>query len=178
MFDRELLGAHVIGEGEQSIIILALFTSWIIYYSIYLHKRLKENVSKKEKYIERGFFIGLVVISLIFSVGYDSILATITPTLQKTTSQSELMVFLILAPIIEEIVYRYLLYDKWSRPRYGKIKGGALIGFIFVVTHPVVSFGGFILYWLPTLLFFMVYEKGGLKASIIVHFLYNLVALL
>lgn len=179
LFDKELLGPNqLIREADQSMLIFALISSWIIYYVTYLHDQLKGEQSKKKRTIEIVFFVGLIILSSTLIIGYDTILPMILPTIQKSNYKAELMVFLILAPIIEETTYRKLFYNQWARPKYGKIKGGALIGFIFVITHPVVSLGGFILYWIPTLMFFMVYDLGGIKASIIIHFLYNLVAIM
>lgn len=178
LFDRELLGTNAQRVADPYFLAFALIISWFLYYSTYLHQKMKEDLSKKERTIEKGFFIGMILVTATLSFGYDAILATVLPSLHKASTRSEITVFLILAPIIEEIIYRHLLYDHWSKPKYGKIKGGAIIGLLFVLTHPVINLGGFVLYWIPTLLFFMVYNTAGIKASILVHFLYNLVAVI
>lgn len=180
LFEMELIGIRVgpYEQGPIAIRAMAIVSAIAIYYLSHLHGQIKNNTPKKELYIELVFFIAIITVSLIIGLGYNNILKAILPNLQKTTTQSELIVFLIIAPIMEEVVFRKLLYDNWAFDKFGRLKAMLVVGLLFVLTHPIVSFGGFILYWLPTLLFFMVYDLAGIKASIGVHFIYNLVALI
>ena len=82
-----------------------------------------------------------------------------------------------MAPVMEELSFRYLLYDRWAKPRFGTVKAVLLTGFLFVICHPVGNINAMILYWIPTLAFYLVYDSFGLYGSIVAHMIYNFVAL-
>lgn len=47
----------------------------------------------------------------------------------------------------------------------------------FVMFHPVTNMHALVIYWVPTLLFFLVYYEFGLYGSIVIHILYNMMAI-
>ena len=82
-----------------------------------------------------------------------------------------------IAPIMEELMFRYLLYDCWARNKLGRVKGALLIGLIFILLHPITSFNIFIVYWVPVIFLFLFYEQFGLYGAIAAHMIYNILAL-
>lgn len=117
---------------------------------------------------------------LLFGIvlSYDTVIATILPTLHDGYLKPQVISLCFIAPILEELAYRYLLYDKWAKKKWGTWIGAGVIGIIFVMAHPIMGAGGFVLYWLPTILFYVTYNTTGLYGSIVAHILFNIVALL
>lgn len=178
MFDNEFMIGSGTTLAKDELILSSLFIAYFAYYIAYLRKKLKSNLSDTERKKEILFFSSLIIVTLGIFISYDSLITQYLPSIGDNYYKSEVVVFLILAPIFEEISFRYLLYDKWAKVKYGKIIGGILIGIIFIIFHPINNFIGFAMYWLPTLFLFMTYDSGGIKASITAHMLYNIVALL
>lgn len=123
-----------------------------------------------------GIFGLLTILTIIIAFGYDGIIKCM-PNLDAVYYPSQIYLMVWIAPVFEELVFRYYLYDNWARKKYGKILGIIFTGIIFVFCHPITDINSLVLYWIPTLLFYMVYETFGLYGSILVHILYNLIAL-
>lgn len=153
-------------------------------YIGYVHTIVDNNISgdikltkKRKQYIFFGFVI-LTVLTSIITVGYNSIIAEFIPSIFKNYFKSQVILLIVIAPITEELAFRYFLYDKWAKERFGVIKGMLIVGTIFVLTHPITTIEGFALYWLPTLFFYLIYNNYGLYASIIAHMIFNIVAMM
>lgn len=123
------------------------------------------------------FFWALVLIGHIVFISYDAIILNCFPNLESTYYRSQVFLLIFIAPILEELVFRYFLYDRWAQIKFGTVKGMLLTGLLFVVCHPVTSVDGLILYWVPTLLFYLIYDSFGLYGSVIAHMVFNFIAL-
>lgn len=178
IFDNEFMIGSGTTLASDHVVLFSIFASYFAYYIVYLRNKLKEDLSGKDKKIEVIFFISLAIVPLIIFYGYDTLITKYLPSISDLYKKSEVIVFLVLAPIFEELAFRFMLYDKWAKPKYGKIVGGLAIGLVFIISHPINGFVGFVVYWLPTLFLFMTYDLGGIKASIVAHLLFNIVALL
>lgn len=99
------------------------------------------------------------------------------PGLDAAYYPSELALFLLIAPVLEELTFRYLLYDMWAKKKYGKWWGMAASGLIFVLCHPITGWQTLCLYWIPALMLYLVYEDWGIYGSILAHVIYNFFAL-
>ena len=99
------------------------------------------------------------------------------PVLAERYYNSQLMLMLFVAPVIEEVIFRYLLYDRWLRPKWGWLGGFLASSFLFVICHPVTNVHAMVIYWVPTVLFFLVYHEFGLYGAILIHMVYNMMAI-
>lgn len=133
-------------------------------------------VKNKKKYAACGWTILFLWGNLLLSAGYF-LVPEVFPALEQTYYWSQLALFLYIAPIMEEITFRYLLYDRYFRRKWGWLPAFLLVSLIFVLCHPVTDLHSLIIYYVPTILFFLVYHEFGLYGSIIIHMLYNFVAL-
>lgn len=185
-----LMDAYLLDTGEELKTItlgLCLGGSLGLFYLYYVHGRLfgperKDTkdipsfIKNKKRASGIGFLI-LLLISVLLFIGYDPIATDWFSSLGETYYRSQLTLLLLIAPMIEELAFRYFLYDRWARRKYGVVKGILLTGLIFVICHPVGNIQSIILYWVPTLVFYMIYETFGLYGSITTHMIFNFVAL-
>ncbi len=121
-----------------------------------------------------GLIILIAILGVIF---YQPLLLRWFPNLGEVYYPANVVLFLVIAPIMEELTFRYLLYDRWAKPKYGKGLGMLAAGIIFVLCHPVTDWRTLCLYWIPTIMFFLVYEDFGIYGSILAHMIYNFLAL-
>lgn len=133
-------------------------------------------VKDKKKYAILGWLV-ITLWGIIFIIIEPMIVPRFFPVLNDTYHQSQIMLMLYVAPVMEEIIFRYLLYDRWLRRKWGWFGGFLAASFIFVICHPVTNIHAVIVYWVPTVLFFLVYHEFGLYGSIIMHMLYNMMAI-
>lgn len=133
-------------------------------------------VKNKKKYATVGWLI-LLIWSIVFLIVEPVIVPRFFPVLNSTYYQSQIMLMLFIAPVMEEIIFRYLLYDRWLRRKWGWFWGFVVASLIFVVCHPVTNVHSLIIYWAPTLLFFLIYHEFGLYGAIIMHMIYNMMAI-
>lgn len=83
-----------------------------------------------------------------------------------------LLVAAVAAPVVEEIMFRGLLYPA-LRQRWGVLGGAALSAALFAAIHPTIP-TGFLPLWLLGFAFAMVYEwRGSLLPNILMHSLHN-----
>lgn len=170
-------------------IILSLGMTLMIFYLYYVlgyifdcypaaleYKDIPSNVKNRKKYVMTMFYL-LLVLTITIPLGYDTIITKWIPILNQTYYPSQVLLLVCIAPILEELVFRYFLYDQWARIKYGPIKGMIVTGFLFVICHPVTDINSMILYWVPTILFYLIYDSFGLYGSILAHILFNLIAL-
>ena len=133
-------------------------------------------IMDKKNYVLRGWLVLVLWGVLFLSAGY-ALLPKALPALERSYYWSQLAVFLFVAPIMEELIFRYLLFDRYFRRKWGWFPAFLLTSLLFVLCHPVTDTHALIIYYVPTLLFFLVYHEFGLYGSIAIHILYNLIAL-
>lgn len=182
---------YVITDAKDTlhIVLLTVFTLFptVMLYSWYVNDYVREwypadgtDIPKFVKSKKRYAIIGWLVISLlgiIFLIAELFIVPKFFPVLNDTYYQPRILLMVFIAPVMEEIIFRYLLYDRWLKPKWGWFWGFIAASIIFVICHPVTNMHSFIVYWIPTLLFFLIYQEFGLYGSIIIHILYNMMAI-
>lgn len=136
-------------------------------YITYVFQEYKKNDIKADWYL----FIPVIILFIF------ALLVLFCPVESISYSRSQLITILVLAPIMEELTYRYLVYDKWAKKRFGWFKGMLLVGLIFIITHPITGMSGFVLYWLPTIVLYLTYNEYGLYMSIFIHIVFNIIAI-
>ena len=121
------------------------------------------------------FFIFPTTVSVVIISGNlsSSLQALITHEIAQSTSFSfnDLIYSTIFAPIIEEIIFRYIIFN-WLLKKYSAKKSIFISSFLFAVIHPVFLFlsafsGGVI----ACLLYL---RTKSLGSCIVYHMLYNL----
>lgn len=133
-------------------------------------------IKNKKKFSLIGWaLITLWGIMLLLAEPY--VVPKIFPVLDETYHRSQIMLMLYIAPIMEEIVFRYLLYDRWLKRKWGWLGGFLASCLIFVACHPVTNTHSFVIYWVPAVMFYLIYHEFGLYGSIVIHMLYNMMAI-
>lgn len=133
-------------------------------------------VKNKKKYATIGWLI-ILIWGIVFLVAEPVIIPRFFPVLNNTYYSSQIILMLFVAPVMEEIIFRYLLYDRWLRRKWGWFWGFMAASLIFVICHPVTNMHSLIIYWAPTLLFFLIYHEFGLYGAIVMHMIYNMMAI-
>ena len=83
-----------------------------------------------------------------------------------------LLVTAVAAPIVEELMFRGLLYPA-LRNSWGKIGGAAFSGAVFAIVHPTIP-NGFLPIMLLGFVFALTYERrGSLLPNIVMHGIHN-----
>lgn len=173
-----------IGERKTALCFSFAFALFYIGYVAQYHFRCPAPIGKDipgwiknpRNYVLNLFLI-LVIIVQAVSLSYDAIILNWFPNLEITYYRSQVFLLVFIAPVLEELTFRYFLYDRWARIKFGEIKGILLTSFIFVICHPVTNIESMILYWWPALAFYLVYESFGLYGSIAAHMVFNFLAL-
>lgn len=165
-----------INDGIYAAIMVIML---VAFYAVYVVSTLKsETITPGKKKSRITAFTVLSIISFIVAFFYDPVIGTILPTLYAKYNQSQILLWILITPVFEELVFRYLLYDKWALTRFKKPFAMLLILIIFVVLHPVTDAQSFMMHLLPALLLFVTYDLGGIYASLTVHILFNTLSLL
>lgn len=133
-------------------------------------------VNRPKRYRWIGYALLLVVVAAAL-VLYGLFGSKWFPNLAAAYYPSQLVIFLLIAPVMEELTFRYFLYDIWARPKYGTVWGAVASGLIFVACHPVTGWQTFCLYWIPTAVFYVVYHDYGIYGSVLAHMVYNFLAI-
>ena len=133
-------------------------------------------VKNKKKYAIIGW-LGITIWGVLFLIFEPVVVPKFFKLLDNTYYGSQIMLMLYIAPVMEEIAFRYLLYDRWLRRKLGWFWGFMAASLLFVICHPVTNAHSLIIYWAPTLLFFLIYHEFGLYGSIIMHIIYNMIAI-
>lgn len=133
-------------------------------------------VKNKKKYAIIGW-LGITIWGVLFLIFEPVVVPKFFKLLDNTYYGSQIMLMLYIAPVMEEIAFRYLLYDRWLRRKLGWFCGFMAASLLFVICHPVTNVHSLIIYWAPTLLFFLIYHEFGLYGSIIMHIIYNMIAI-
>lgn len=133
-------------------------------------------VKNKKRYAVAGWLV-ITLWGIIFLAAEPFLVQRFFPVVDKAYYQSQIMSILFIAPVMEEIIFRYLLYDRVLRPKWGKFWSFLAASLIFVAFHPVANMHALVIYWVPTVLFFLVYQEFGLYGSIVMHMVYNTMAI-
>lgn len=133
-------------------------------------------VKNRKKYATFGW-LAITIWGIILLIIEPIVVPRFFPILNKTYLEPQIMLMIFIAPVIEEIIFRYLLYDRWLKKKCGWFFGFVIASFIFVICHPVTNAHALVIYWVPTILFFVVYSEFGLYGAIMVHMIYNMMAL-
>ena len=132
---------------------------------------------RNRKHYAVDVFLLLGIFVAVVALGYDAVMENCFPNLGVTYYRSQVFLLVFIAPLLEELVFRYFLYDRWARIKFGVWKGVLLSGFIFVICHPVTGLDSLVLYWAPTILFYLIYDSFGLYGSVVAHMVFNFIAL-
>lgn len=129
-----------------------------------------------------GYFLWIIAIFLVGQTLAFSILQNfgdtnynVYHTILRTNADLYLVIALILAPIMEEIVFRGVLYKSLRDCVYHPLIAASLVSFVFAIIHGTVVhlFVGFAL----SMLNILVYEKTrNLRYCIICHMCHNFLA--
>lgn len=133
-------------------------------------------VKNKVKYAVFGW-LAITIWGIIFITIEPLAVPRFFPMIDSTYHQSQIVLMLFIAPVMEEIIFRYLLYDRWLKRKWGWFWGFMAASLIFVVCHPVTNLHSLVIYWAPTVLFFLIYNEFGLYGSILIHMVYNMMAI-
>lgn len=133
-------------------------------------------VKNKKKYVTFGW-LAITIWGILFMILEPVTVPRFFTMLDSNYYESQILLMLFIAPVMEEIIFRYLLYDRWLRQKWGWLWGCVAATFVFVICHPVTDFNSFVIYWAPTVLFFAIYHEFGLYGSIVIHMIYNMMAI-
>lgn len=186
-FLMEYILLDVVEDAGAVVSSVCILLALGLFYSLYVAgyqinypmregKDIPAYVEKKRRFVLRCFRI-MTLLTIIIPLGYDEIIIKWMPNLRMVYYESQVYLYILIAPIFEELTFRYFLYDKWARPKWGALKGFLISGILFVICHPVANLESMVLYWVPTLLFYLVYDSFGLYGSIAAHMIFNFIAL-
>ena len=178
MIDNTFIGSLLPKRVPNSIIIVSMIMVLGLLFIVYVSQVIRNTRDAKLKRYAMVGFLVTTLIAIAFTFGYDTVIAKLLPTLFQRYTKAKVLIIVVIAPILEELAYRYLLYDKWAKPKLGTFKAVLIVGIVFIVTHPITNMSGLLIYWLPTLFFFSVYDLGGLYPTILVHMIFNIIALM
>lgn len=173
-------------DSATNLAITSLILVLLLFYFYYVHgyvvgclPKQKQDIPTTWKHPKRIVLIGyglIGILTLFLAIGYPIWIKAFS-NVDGAYYQSQVILLICIAPVVEELCFRYFLYDRWARVRFGKWKGLLLTGFLFVLCHPVSDIQSMVLYWMPTICFYFVYDSFGLYGSIVVHMLFNFIAL-
>lgn len=120
----------------------------------------------------------LTVLTMMIAPLYDSFMGK--ASIIESMSMNQILMVVLFSPIMEEIIYRELLYGQALMPKLGKRPAMILVGTLFILTHGVTSIPMFIIYAIPTLLFYLIYDLTGynLRIVIVIHIMNNYMAII
>lgn len=168
-----------------TVVLVLLAPSMLYSYYVYDYQRgifprkgkdMPRFVRDKKKYAVAGW-LAIFVLGVLFLVIEPVVVPRFFPVLDSTYYPSQILLMLFVAPVMEEVVFRYLLYDRWLKQKWGWFWGFVVSSLLFVVCHPVTDLHSLIIYWAPTLLFFLVYDEFGLYGAMVIHMVYNMMAI-
>ena len=167
-----LLGANNLSNFINNYLIYILLIYYIIAI-IYLYKKneIKESPTSKNIYFP------LIILGISISVIFNMIVFIYNPI--TTTSQTPLFLLMlstgIIGPIFEEILYRYIFFNRLKR-KYSTKKSSLINSIVFAISH--LSIIKAIYAFLLGIVLNIYYEKyKNIKVPIIIHIAGNLIAL-
>lgn len=172
-FIYNLLGYNDINFFTNNIAVYIL----LIYYLITIIYLYKKN-PQKEKNLNFPHHFFLISSGISLATIYNMIIFKLTSPSPTTTTMPLLLLLIssgIIGPIFEEIIFRYMFYNKLKR-KY-TIKKSILINslvFALIHIHPLKIFYAFIL----SIIINLYYEKyQTIKAPILIHISANIIVL-
>jgi len=178
------------GKSTMENIAAVLIYLWLFYW---IYRKAKQVNIEIRLFLQRTsnakwlHLIGLVLCLLIFSVGSSSITASLLyyvwPSLLKLNIASygpeqsvfnwalDILTTIVLAPIVEEILFRGILLSRWSS-KWGMRKAALISALAFAIQH-VDVLGAFLFALCMTILYL---RTQTLLIPIIAHALNNTIA--
>ena len=156
-----------------------ILAALMIGYGIYLSCRDQQARPIKTKML--ALLIGALVIALATILHANLLRVDIFNHCYKQISPTMMVYYCLLAPMIEEVIYRQIFYHEWlknmgSSPWMGRL----IVGFVFVFMHFPVGYASWLFYTLAACGLFIAYEVSGdnVKWSIGLHMFNNILVLL
>ena len=148
----------------------------LIYYVIMIIYLYKKNKRKELKLKIKNYF-GLIVLGISVATIYNMIIFKFSPLTQTSSTPLYLLIMStgIVGPILEEILFRYVFYNRLKK-KYSKKTSIIINSTIFALVHlsPISINYAFIL----GITLNLVYEKyKNIKAPILVHIAGNIMVL-
>lgn len=148
----------------------------LIYYIITINYLYKKNKIKESKLSSKNY-LPLITLGISMSVIFNMIIFIFKPI--TTYYQTPLLLLIIstgiIGPIFEEILYRYIFYNRLKR-KYSIKKSILINSIIFAVSHLTII--KTIYAFLLGIVLNFYYEKTkNIKAPIIIHISGNIIAL-
>lgn len=156
-----------------------ILAALMIGYGIYLSQRSQQARPIKTKLL--ALIIGALVIAFATILHANLLHVAIFNHYYKQIPPAMLIYYGLLAPMIEEVIYRQVFYHEWLKNACPNPWAGRLIvGFVFVFMHFPVGYAGWLFYTLATCGLFITYEVSGdnVKWSIGLHMFNNILVLL
>ena len=166
--------------ASLSLVLMTFFSIYVLRYVLNIpiistRDVPPELIKRPKRYVIIGFIV-MTVLTFAFLFGYYFLVPDNTGI--KTAYYSSQPCYqVLLAPIMEELMFRYLLYDCWARKKMGRTKGAFVVALIFILFHFPANLHMFVLYCIPVVFLFLFYEQFGLYGSILAHMIYNIFAL-
>lgn len=143
------------------------------YYGLHQNDKVRKKVLKFQLF--DSLFFGYAC--LILATGLPVLFGATTMTKLSTPySISSLLYLAFLAPILEEVIFRQVLYRDWAY-YLNKIIGQIIIGFVFIILHNPTNYYSWIFYVISTIGLYTAYTLSGdnLKVSILIHMTNNVI---
>lgn len=170
-----IVSAYVMGVfGLMGVTVFQLAYLGSLIILVYRKKQEGKTRSKSLKWLGAGFLVLLLVsylVSLISSVSSSNQEALLQVFEQLPVIT--IVLFLINASMVEELVYRGLLWEVLP----GLVSKVVVTSMAFALAHQPDSFTGFILYASMGLVLGTVRHQAGLKMAIGLHTLWNIFVL-
>lgn len=167
-----LLGYNDLNFFTNNISVYILMAYYLITI-IYLYKK---NYKQEEKLSKKNYF-PLILLGISIAITYNMIMFKFYP--QTSTTTNSLIILLILSgiigPIFEEIIFRYIFYNKLKK-KYSVKKSILINSLVFAVIHiqPIKMIYAFIL----GIILNIYYEKTkNILAPILIHISANTIVL-
>jgi uncharacterized protein len=179
------------GKSTMENIAAVLIYLWLFYW---IYRKAKQVNIEIRLFLQRTsnakwlHLIGLVLCLLIFSVGSSSITASLLyyvwPSLLKLNIASygpeqsvfnwalDILTTIVLAPIVEEILFRGILLSRWSS-KWGMRKAAIISALAFAILHTQDELGAFLFALCMTILYL---RTQTLLIPIAAHALNNTIA--
>ena len=166
-----------LGEGDLIIMPLFVFVLLFFIWALKGTHGLSDDFSKLFERDNRReiFYIFLINLLFVFLIVAEPLM-DFTPTYYDTSSLVlEVITSIILAPIIEELLFRGVLFNR-LKIRTGIVAAMIISSFIFAIGH---EFGGITSAFLFGICMCIIYLKtDNILMTMSIHFLNNLVAVL
>lgn len=170
-----IVSAYMIGViGLMGVTVFQLAYLGSLIFLVYRKKQEGTTRSKSLKWLGAGFLVLVLVSYLVSSI--SAVSSSNQEALLQVFGQlpvPTIILFLINASMVEELVYRGLLWEVLP----GRVSKVVLTSMGFALAHQPDSFTSFILYASMGLVLGTVRHQAGLKTAISLHTLWNIFVL-